>query len=109
MSSEVEQVAMNLEAETEMRRNFREFHAKNPQVYKALVRLARQAKERGKNKIGVELLVNVARWEMWLRTEDDHSDFKINSNYKPFYARLIMEQEPDLGGIFETRVMWKNA
>jgi hypothetical protein len=95
--------------ESETTRHFREFHAKNPKVYAAMVRLARQAKGRGRTKVGIELLANVVRWEMWMNTTDPNSDFKLNSNYKPFYARLIMQQEPDLVGFFDTRNMWANG
>ena len=30
-------------------------------------------------------------------------DFKLNNNYVSRYARLIMAQEADLEGVFETR------
>lgn len=89
--------------ETAWERKFREFHAKNPQVYVALVRFAREAKARGRNKIGIELLINRVRWELFMNTRDDHSDFKINNNYKAYYARLIMEREPDMKTMFNTR------
>lgn len=95
--------------ETEDTKRFKEFHAKNPQVYAALVRLARQAKRRGLNKVGIELLVNVARWELMLQTDDPNTDYKINSNYKPYYSRLVMQNEPDLRGMFDTRNMWTNG
>lgn len=82
-------------------RKFRQFHAKNPKVYTNLVRLAREARANGKRKVGIELLWNVMRWEMWLQTSDE--DFKLNNNYKAFYARLIMGNEADLIGIFNLR------
>ena len=31
------------------------------------------------------------------------TEWKINNNFAPHYARLIMEQEPDLKGFFEVR------
>lgn len=89
--------------DTESEKRFKEFHAKNPRVYSQLVKLARQAKATGKHKMSIELLVNAVRWLSFLETEDTNSDFKINNNYKSHYARLIMEQEPDLSNIFNTR------
>lgn len=79
-----------------------EFHAANPGVYKTLVFYARQAKGYGRGRIGIELLWNRMRWDYMVKTDHD-GDFKMNQNYKAWYARLIMQQEPDLEGIFETR------
>lgn len=89
--------------ETEHDRKFREFHEKNPRVYKQLVKLARQAHSRGKRKMSIELLINVVRWYSILNTDDPNSEFKINNNYKSRYARLIMAENPELDGIFNTR------
>jgi hypothetical protein len=81
---------------------FETFHAANPQVYKALVTLARKAKARGKTRVGIKALVEVVRWELSLETAGDF-EFKVNNSHAPHFARLIMAQEPDLAGIFETR------
>lgn len=81
-----------------------EFHVANPHVYEALVRYARQARNAGVDRVGIELLWNRMRWDWMLETETEHDhDYKLNQNYKAWYARRIMELEPDLGGIFETR------
>lgn len=79
-----------------------EFHVANPHVYEALVRYARQARAAGVDRIGIELLWNRMRWDWMLETDHAH-DYKLNQNYKAWYARRIMEHEPDLAGIFETR------
>lgn len=81
---------------------FRDFHAANPDVYDGLVRLARAGKARGAKKLGIEQLYAVLRWETFMRTSRD-SGFKLNDHFTSRYARLIMEQEPDLAGIFEIR------
>lgn len=86
------------------REAFYEFHRNNPDVYASLVRLARYAKERGKTKLGFRMLWEVLRWEMFTSTiQNDGDQYKLNNNYHYFYARLMMEQEPDLNGIFEIR------
>jgi hypothetical protein len=104
------QQSMDFGIETETTRKFREFHAKNPQVYKTLVRLAREAKAKGKSKISIELLINRMRWEMWINADDpNQKEFKFSNDYKPFYARLIMEDNPELAGIFNIKTMWKNG
>lgn len=80
---------------------FQAFHAENPHVYRALVELARAAKEKGKAEVGIGMLWEVLRWRLFFETSDAH--FKLNNNHRSRYARLIMAQEQDLAGLFETR------
>ncbi len=80
---------------------FLRFHAANPKVYETLVRLARQAKSRGRSKVGMKMLFEVVRWEFFLSTEGD--DFKLNNVFTSRYARLVMAQEKDLHNLFDTR------
>jgi hypothetical protein len=82
--------------------NFDTFHAENPRVYTVMVGLARQWIDRtGRHKIGIKALFERARWEIAIATTDP--DYKINNNYAPFYARLIMYLEPDLDELFNVR------
>jgi len=80
---------------------FRAFHAANPHVYRELVLLARRARRRGVERIGIGMLFEVLRWNVALRTGGD--EFKLNNNYRSYYARLIMMREPELADVFETR------
>jgi hypothetical protein len=80
-----------------------DFHQQNPQVYTELVRLARQAKDHGKEKMGIGMLWEVMRWNIFITTTDPNSNFKLNNNYRSRYARMIMQNEWDLTGFFETR------
>jgi len=79
---------------------FLDFHARNPEVYMHLVRLAREAKERGRTKLGIKQIWEVCRWFVHLETG---SDPKLCNDYHARYSRLIMAQEPDLDGMFELR------
>lgn len=90
--------------ELTIQERFEKFHNDNPHVYEALKRLAFEAKQAGKNKIGVDLLVQVARWELIMNT-DTNDKFKISNSYTSRYARLMMEQEPELEGLFELRTI----
>lgn len=81
---------------------FERFHDANPAVYKTLRWLAREWKRRtGGRKIGFPALYERARWELGLRTDGDQ--FLLNNNHQAYYSRLLMAQEPDLVGMFETR------
>lgn len=81
---------------------FTDFHRLNPHVYTELVKLARKAKKAGKRTIGIRMIWETTRWNLWLRTKGD-ADYKLNNNLHSRYARLIMAQESDLVGIFNTR------
>jgi hypothetical protein len=85
----------------DLQARFEAFHAENPHVYAVLVRLAREARAVGHERVGIATLFEVARWQISMSTSDP--DFKLNNSFRSRYARLIMEQEPDLAGIFETR------
>lgn len=93
---------MITEKEPTIQEKFEKFHSDNPHVYKVLKRLALEAKQAGKNKIGVDLLVQVARWELIMGT-NTNDRFKISNSYTSRYARLLMEQEEELEGLFELR------
>ncbi len=83
-----------------LEQQFQQFHAKNPHVYEALRTRALRAKRKG-FRPGIGCLFEVLRWSYGLTTEGD--DFKLNNNYRAFYARMLMDQEPELEGFFELR------
>lgn len=75
---------------------FVQFHSENPQVYVELVRLAREARFKGKSRVGIKMLWEVVRWNLFISTVDSNSEFKLNNNYHSRYARMIMQLESDL-------------
>lgn len=82
---------------------FEQFHAENPHVYTTLVRLAREwIVQTGQHKLAIATLFERARWDIVISTNDP--EFRLNNNFRAFYARLMMSQEPDLAGLFEVRV-----
>lgn len=87
--------------ERTIREAFIRFHGENPHVYDELYRLTAEAHEAGARKIGIGMLFEVLRWKHTLRTGGD--SFKLNNNYRSYYARLILARHPELGDIFELR------
>lgn len=81
---------------------FWEFERKNPAVYRRLVALARKAKEKGITRYSVDALFHVLRWEIAIETRSE-DEFTLNDHHTAFYARLIMDREPDLQGFFKLR------
>ncbi len=82
---------------------WKQFTEKNPHVYPELVRVAREAKSSGVKRWGIQAIFNILRWENRFKTTGDI--YKMNMLHGAFYARLIMENEPDLEGFFNTREM----
>jgi hypothetical protein len=80
---------------------FVRYHAENPQVYAALVRFALEAKRSGRRRLGMKAVFERLRW--WSVIETAGDEFVLNNNYTAWYARLVMAQEPELAGFFETR------
>ena len=84
---------------------FEKFHRLNPHVGQLLLReTLRIKRETGMETIGVDLILSRVRWLWAYRTKGD--TFKINNNWKPYYARWLMEQEPELEGLFRLRARW---
>lgn len=83
-------------------KKFLAFHKENPEVLDILVDLALQAKRAGKRKIGIKMLWEVMRWNRFLETNDPDG-YKLNNNFPSRYARLMMENHPELDGLFEIR------
>jgi hypothetical protein len=87
--------------QSKLEASFWQFHRANPEVYKTLADLAFQWKEIGGKRIGINALFERLRWEIAISTNED--DFKLNNNHRAFYARMLMENEPELAGLFALR------
>jgi hypothetical protein len=86
---------------TNHREKFLEFHQANPDVYVKLKNLALELLKLGHHSYGIGSLFEVLRWHYALETTE--KDFKLNNNYRAYYARLLMDQEPELQLFFDIR------
>lgn len=93
-------VPVDSDAET-LAERFEVFHAANPHVFQALRQMALRASRSGQ-RVGVKTLYEALRWHWLSSTAGDA--FKLNNSFTAFYARLLMDAEPELAGYFETRV-----
>lgn len=84
-----------------MEERFYAFHEANPHVFEALFRLARAARRDGWKVTSINLFFERLRWDWAVRTKGE--DYKLNNNYRAFYARAIMKTDPALNGLFRTR------
>lgn len=79
---------------------FESFHNSNPHVYRAICILARDLRDKGAKRLGMKMLFEYLRVS---RMRTSGRDFKLNNSYTSRYARLLIDSEPDLAGLFETR------
>jgi len=86
---------------TLLEREFIEFDAANPRVYALLCRFAQEAIDAGCTRLGIAMLYERIRWEVYILTSDD--DFKLNNNHRAYYARKWLAEHPEYPLFFETR------
>jgi hypothetical protein len=77
------------------------FHLENPQVYVELRSLALGLVDAGHSFYSIKGLFEVLRFKHAIKTTG--KPYKINNNLTPFYARLLMANEPRLVGFFKIR------
>ena len=90
---------------------FDEYHSTNPLVYDEFKKLAFTAIDSGKSKISFKLMLNVVRWESYLKTSEttdvtlnsESVKFKINDAYSSRYARLFITEFPQHSPKIELR------
>jgi hypothetical protein len=85
---------------------FLKFHANNPEVYNNLVRLAREFRRNSQNynrKMGIGMLYEVLRWNYYINVDLGEEEFKLSNDFRAPYARLMMQQEPDLQDAFNIK------
>lgn len=80
---------------------FEEFDELNPHVYEALKELALKAKRSGAKKLGIKALYEILRWNYMLQTGG--AEYKLPNDFHSRYARKLMENEPELANMFNTR------
>jgi hypothetical protein len=82
---------------------FLAYHHDNPQVFTALCKLARQALALGKTRGSIQLFWEQLRWEEYLRIDTDAPDWKLNNNWRAYYADYLVWRGILPAGFFETR------
>lgn len=84
--------------------HFEKYHKDNPHIYEALIKIGRELMAKGHTKFNLEICWDRLRWlTMFEAPKQDDPRYKLNDIYVSRYARLIMEQEPDFVGVFNTR------
>ena len=87
----------------EMRSQVKAFHADHPEVWNLFVRFTNELIARGFNNYSVNAIFERIRWECDSVGGDGKYTFKLNNNYRAFYARRFMRMYPQHQGFFRTR------
>ena len=77
------------------------YDKENPHVYLLFIKFAREAECSGRSNYSSNAIFERIRWFVDVETSGD--TFKINNNYRPYYARKMMQDYPEFGGFFRTR------
>ena len=85
---------------TVLQEEFNAYHKRSPQIYQKLKTLALRLKRVGASTYGMKALFEILRFNALLQSD---KKFKLQNNHAPYYARLLMQQEPQLAGFFYTR------
>lgn len=79
---------------------FDRFHADNPHVFEEMLRLARARLTRGETFISVKALWEELRTTLKARSAEG---YRLNNSFTACYGRALLEAEPALAGVIETR------
>lgn len=77
------------------------FHARNPHVMEEIARVCLRVKRAGRTHWSITAAFEVVRYNKTITT--DGRTYKLNNNHRPYYARWLMRDVPELAGFFETR------
>lgn len=80
---------------------FWEFHKENPHVYELFDRFAQEAVKSGRDVFSIAMLTERIRW--YTDIETTGSEFKISNNFRAYYARLWMKNNPEHNGLFRIK------
>ena len=86
----------------EMREQCTRFHQEHPEVWEMLKHFSWEMKNKGFDHYSINGTFERIRWEKDLGG-DGKSQFKLNNNYRAFYARRFMRVYPEFEGFFRIR------
>ena len=87
----------------EMREHCLKFDREHPEVWDMFVNFTHEIITKGYENYSVNAIFERIRWEKDMGG-DGLSEFKLNNNYRAFYARKFMDMFPEHKGFFRTRI-----
>jgi hypothetical protein len=89
--------------QTQMRELCEKFHHDHPLVWTLFVRFTNEMISRGRKNYGVSAIFERIRWEIDSVGGNGATAFKLNNNFRAFYARRFHKAYPVHDGFFRTR------
>ena len=83
----------------------KQFHRDNPLVWRHFVRFTLLRIRVGFKHYSSNAIFERIRWEEDIASSDGLSTFRINNNYRPYYARWFANAYPDHADFFRTRAL----
>jgi len=82
--------------------NFKKYDEENPDIWNMFVIYANKAKDKGFDKYSANGIFELIRWHTTVRGTEG---YKISNNYRPDYARKMMEVHPEFKGFFRVKAL----
>ena len=79
------------------------YNAEHPEIWKLFVRFTFDRIRRGHKHYSVNAVFERIRWHVDGVGGNNQATFKLNNNYRAFYARRFMKMYPKHEGFFRTR------
>jgi hypothetical protein len=80
--------------------DFKKYDEENPKIWALFVKYAIEAKQKGFKSYSANGIFEIIRWNT---KESGNDGFKVNNNYRPDYARKMMNKHPEFKGFFQIR------
>jgi hypothetical protein len=80
---------------------FEEWLINNPKVFGIFLGFAREVQATGKTHYGIAAITERVRW--FVNIESVGESFKINNNFRSRMVRRLVEEDPSLSNLFQTR------
>ncbi len=81
--------------------DFDKYDRDNPQIWEMFVELTKEAKKKGFQHYSANGIFEQIRWHTGIVAEGE--SYKISNNYRPDYARKMMNTFPEFRGFFRIK------
>jgi len=85
---------------SDLRARFEKFHRDHPEIYTLFKQFALELRKTGRKNHSARDIIHRIRWDLEREIGQEEEGFKINDHLSPYYARMLMEENPEEFGEF---------